>query len=158
MILHLVKCLGGGILDRGKWSVLRYAVLVLMLLACSFAQEQSEHCSGVGSFRVARFDDGERRIFVLGTSQEISTPGKARRVMRNLSKLVHECRPNWNATWAVSVFTDAKFVRYKDDPSLSTFVADGSWSRAYIAEYDRHSKTMTLMPASGKPRKFEGVP
>jgi hypothetical protein len=158
MILRLVKCPGGGILDRGKCSVLRCAVLIPMLLACSVAQQQSEHCNGAGSLRVARFDDGQRRIFVVGTSQEISTPGKAGRVVRKLSKLVHECRPNWNSTWVVSFFTDAKFVGYKDDPSLRTFVTDGSWSRAYIAEYDRHSGTMNLMPASGKPKHFEVVP
>jgi hypothetical protein len=45
-----------------------------------------------------------------------------------------------------SFFTDVKYVGYKTEPQLREYLEDGTWNRAYLAEYDAESERLTLAP------------
>ena len=92
--------------------------------------------------RLVRLDEPQRRLFVV-TTDAGETPLAAR--IRDLEACF--ALTEWAGRWSVSVFTDEALARYKDDPKVASAVADGRWARAYVAEYQAASKTITRDPA-----------
>jgi hypothetical protein len=138
------------------------AALALLFLLLSVpkavAQTHSETCKSDDSGSIVRIDERNERIFVVTTLDKINTVAKARKVLLALQKTLKECRSNWGNTWSVSFFSDAKHAGYKYDDSVKPFVRDGSWSRAYLGEYERVEGKLTLHPADPNRLKFLKVP
>ena len=88
----------------------------------------------------------------------INTVAKARKVLLSLQETLKQCRPKWGRTWSVSFFSDPTYAGYKHDDNMQPFVRDGSWSRAYLGEYERVEGKLTLHPADPKRLKFLKVP
>jgi hypothetical protein len=90
---------------------------------------------------IARVDEPQRRLFVVAPDAA-EDPIAAR---------IHDLEScfgftDWSGRWSLSVFTDAALARYKDDPQVEAAVKDGRWEKAYLAEYDAASKTLTRNP------------
>jgi hypothetical protein len=136
------------------------AIFVLLLFA--FAQsgwsEAGPACSGPPSARIIRIDDAQKRVFVNTTLRQINSAERAKKIIRSLESSIRECRPTWGQLWSASFFTDPRFAGYKDEPKLQAYVVRGEWSNAYVGEYDRSSKTLTVMPASGHARRLAVTP
>jgi hypothetical protein len=129
-------------------------VAALGLVASACGQQQDVTCLNSTQVRIVRVDDTQKRVFVITDLRQIGTAEQARDVLQELEDVLRKCRPSWEGSWSASFFKDAKFAGYKDEPQLQTFVADGSWTEAYVGEYERTSRTMTLMPATEMARKF----
>ena len=119
------------------------------------AQSQAPRCSDAAGARVVRFDDAGKRVFVSAQLKEIATARKARSFLQSLQQTVEKCRPSWDKDWSVSVFSEATYAGYKDEPELQEFVKDGRWGRAYVGEYDRTSRKLTLNPQD--PKKIKSL-
>ena len=89
---------------------------------------------------------------------QINTTAKARKLLLLLQASLKQCRPGWGRSWAVSFFSDAKYSGYKSDENMAAFVANGSWSKAYLAEYERQTHRLILYPAERERMKFLRVP
>ena len=90
---------------------------------------------------IARVDEPQRRLFVV-TSDAADGPIAAR--IRDLESCFGFT--DWSGRWSLSVYTDAALARYKDDPQVEAAVKDGSWAKAYLAEYEAASKKLTRNP------------
>jgi len=138
------------------------AALALLFLLVSVptavAQTHSETCKSDDSGSIVQIDERNERIFVVTSLDKINTVVKARKVLLALQKTLQECRSNWGNTWSVSFFSDAKHAGYKHDDSIKPFVRDGSWSRAYLGEYEHAEGKLTLHPADPNRLKFLKVP
>jgi len=124
-----------------------------MLPLATAAQSQAPPCGHAAGARVVRFDDAGKRVFVSAQLKEIATARTARSFFQSLQHTVEKCRPSWGKDWSVSVFSEATYAGYKDDPQLQEFVKDGRWSHAYVGEYDRTSQKLTLNPQDPKKMK-----
>ncbi len=58
----------------------------------------------------------------------------------------------------MSFFSNAKYAGYKSDENVAALVANGSWSKAYLAEYERQTQRLVLNPAERERIKFLRVP
>jgi hypothetical protein len=90
---------------------------------------------------IARVDEPQRRLFVVAPD---AAEGPIAARIRDLESCFGFT--DWSGRWSLSVFTDAALARYKDDPQVEAAVKDGRWSKAYLAEYDAASKTLTRNP------------
>src|SRR2546425_9165268 len=106
-------------------------------------------------------EDGIRDKLVTGVQtcalpiylKEIATTRRARSFFQSLQQTVEKCRSSWGKDWSVSIFSEAIYAGYKDEPQLEESVKDGRWSRAYVGEYDRTSQKLTLSPQDPKKMK-----
>lgn len=105
-----------------------------------------------------RIDDRNERIFVIAQVWQFNTPTKARKLLLPLQASLKQCRPDWGKTWAVSFFSNAKYAGYKSDENVAALVANGSWAKAYLAEYERLTQRLILYPAERDRIKFLRVP
>jgi hypothetical protein len=117
-----------------------------------------EACKSDDSAKIVRIDDRNERVFVIVKTDQINTTAKARKLLFPLQASLKQCRPNWGRTWAVSFFSDAKYAGYKSDENLAALVANGSWAKAYLGEYERQTQRLILNPAERERIKFLKVP
>jgi hypothetical protein len=117
-----------------------------------------EACKSDDSAKIVRIDDRNERVFVIVKTDQINTTAKARKLLFPLQASLKQCRPNWGRTWAVSFFSDAKYAGYKSDENLAALVANGSWAKAYLGEYERQTQKLILNPAERERIKFLKVP
>ncbi|HEV2197137.1 MAG TPA: hypothetical protein VGR55_16250 [Candidatus Acidoferrum sp.] len=54
----------------------------------------------------------------------------------------------------MSFFSDAKYAGYKSDDNMAALVANGSWAKAYLAEYERQTQRLILNPADKSRLRF----
>jgi len=121
-------------------------------------QAPSETCQSDESAKIVQIDERNERIFVVTSLDKINTVVKARKVLLALQGTLMQCRPQWGHTWSVSFFSDAKYAGYKHEANMQTFVRNGSWSRAYLGEYERVEGKLTLHPAGPQRMKFLKIP
>jgi hypothetical protein len=121
------------------------AVAVPNLAAC---QPPKQDCEARAlAAQVVRTDPRSRRLFVLSTERDLLEATTRARVLRDLESLVKGCQPAWGQDWAISFFSDATSVGYKDDEALSAQVASGQWARAYLGEFAMPERSLTVYPA-----------
>ena len=113
-----------------------------------------ESCKSDDSAKIVRIDDRNERIFVIAHGEQINTTTKARKLLLALQASLKQCRPGWGRTWAVSFFSDVKYAGYKSDDNIAALVANGSWARAYLGEYERQTQRLILNPAERERIKF----
>jgi len=99
---------------------------------------------------VVRVDENNKRLFV--TADELGSRSKASPVLRLMRAYVAKCRPGWGRRWSASFFTNRELAGYKDEQSPKV-LQDGSWAKAYLAEYENETDRLTLHPALPKERK-----
>ena len=58
----------------------------------------------------------------------------------------------------MSFFSEAKYAGYKSDENVAALVANGSWAKAYLGEYERQTQRLVLNPAERERIKFLRVP
>ena len=133
-------------------------VFLWVLMPAALGQAPSETCKSDDSAKIVQMDERNERAFVVTSPERINTVVKARRVLLFLQETLKQCRPNWGHMWSVSFFSDAKYAGYKHDDKMKPFVRDGSWSRAYLGEYERVEGKLTLHPADPNRLKFLKVP
>ena len=92
---------------------------------------------------IVRIDENNHRFFI--ANREI----KALDIKKKLNQ-IEKCFVNtpWQADWALSVFTEAKFAGYKDEKNIIPYHKDNRWATAYIVEYDHFTKSLTENPAT----------
>ena len=115
-------------------------------------------CKSDDSAKIVRIDDRNERIFVVVQEGQINTSAKARKLLLTLQVSLKQCRPDWGRAWAVSFFSDPKYAGYKSDENMAALVANGSWAKAFLAEYERQTQRLILNPAERERIKFLRVP
>jgi hypothetical protein len=148
-----VKILGP---RRQYWAAFALALLPFGTVVAQTTPEQS--CKSDESAKIVRIDDRNERVFIIVKIEQINTTVKARKLLFPLQASLKQCRPNWGRTWAVSFFSDAKYAGYKSDDNMAALVANGSWAKAYLGEYERQTQRLILNPAERERIKFLRVP
>jgi len=137
------------------------AAFALALLPASGIVAQTppqESCKSDDFAKIVRIDDRNERVFVIAKADQINTSAKARKLLLPLQASLRQCRPGWGRKWAVSLFSEAKYAGYKSDDNMAALVANGSWAKAYLAEYERQTQRLILNPAEREKIKFLRVP
>jgi hypothetical protein len=134
------------------------SVFLWMSIPAALGQAPSETCKSDDSAKIVQMDERNERAFVVTSLDKINTVAKARRLLSSLQGTLKQCRPDWGNMWSVSFFSDAKYAGYKHDDKMKPFVRDGTWSRAYLGEYERVEGKLTLHPADPNRLKFLKVP
>lgn len=143
----------------GKKLLATFAFVFLSVsIPAAVAQTPSETCKGDEAAKIVQVDERNERVFVVTSLDKINTAAKARKVLLSVQQTLKQCRPGWRNTWSASFFSDPKYAGYKHDDNMKPFVRNGSWSRAYLGEYERVEGKLTLHPADPKNLKFLKVP
>jgi hypothetical protein len=108
-------------------------------------------------FPVIRVDRLSKRLFLQGSEIGVASQAKIASYLRKLDRAIEDCEPSWKAGWPVSFFTNPKLAGYKTDTALSEAVENGDWGRAYVAEYDRSTKVLTIFPLDSQNRQTRQV-
>ena len=146
-------------METSKKGWIAVALVFLSVPAVVGQAPPEEGCkSDDSAARIVRIDDRNERVFLIAQPDEINTVTKARKVLLPLQGSLKQCRPGWGKSWAVSFFTDPKYAGYKSDYQLQVFVRNGSWSKAYLAEYERQTQRLVLNPADRPRIRFLKVP
>ena len=138
------------------WAAFALAFLFAGRIVAQTPPEQS--CKSDDSAKIVRIDDRNERIFVIAQESQINTSAKARNLLLLLQASLKQCRPAWGKTWAVSFFSNARYAGYKSDENVAALVANGSWAKAYLGEYERLTQRLILNPAEHERIKFLRVP
>ncbi|OLB32001.1 MAG: hypothetical protein DMG41_12305 [Acidobacteria bacterium] len=133
-------------------------LFLLVSVPTADPQTPSETCKSDDAANIVQMDERNERVFAVTSLDRINTVAKARKVLLSLQKTLKQCRPTWGNTWSVSFFSDRKYAGYKHDDNMKPFVRDGSWSRAYLGEYERVEGKLSLHPADPNRLKFLKVP
>ncbi|BFM15605.1 hypothetical protein R50073_17880 [Maricurvus nonylphenolicus] len=90
---------------------------------------------------MSRIDERNSRVFV------ITSPATFE--LQNQLKTADACLRNlhWPTDRSITVFSEAKYVGYKDEEHISPLHKDNQWSKAYLAEYFGASDKFIRMPA-----------
>lgn len=138
-----------------------WAAFALAFLSAGTAVAQTTpepNCKSDDAAKIVRIDDRNERIFVIAQLWQFNTTAKARKLLLPLQASLKQCRPDWGKTWAVSFFSNAKYAGYKSDENVAALVANGTWAKAYLAEYERLTQRLILYPAERDRIKFLRVP
>ena len=138
------------------WAAFALAFLWAGRVVAQTAPDQS--CKSDDSAKIVRIDDRNERIFVIARVEQIDTTAKARKLLLPLQASLKQCRPGWGKSWSASFFSDAKHAGYKSDENMAALVANGSWAKAYLGEYERQTQRLILNPAEHDRIKFLRVP
>lgn len=141
---------------RQYWAAFALALLCVGSVVAQTPSEQS--CKSDDSAKIVRIDDRNERIFVVTKIDQVNTTAKARKLLIPLQASLKQCRPSWGRTWAVSFFSDPKYAGYKSDEKIAALVANGSWGKAYLGEYERQTQRLILNPAERDKIRFLRVP
>ena len=133
-------------------------VFLLVSIPTTVGQARAETCKSDDAAKIVQIDERNERAFVVTSPDKINTVTKARKVLLAVQETLKQCRPKWGNTWSVSFFSDPKYAGYKHEDNMKPFVRDGSWSSAYLGEYERVEGKLTLHPADPKRIKFLKVP
>jgi hypothetical protein len=141
---------------RASWShglqiALGLFLVTLVVSDPSVAQDSATACRSEFG-QIVRFDDSAKRAFVVSAGLE--TRAAAKRSIRTLEMAIRHCRPEWENAWNASFFSRPKYAGYKTDAVVQKYVEDGTWGKAYLAEYDASSKRLTMWPL-GNVRHFQ---
>jgi hypothetical protein len=117
-----------------------------------YKEVRNPPCEQPGLFmnEVVRVDENNKRLFV--TAYGLGSRSKASPVLRLMRAYVAKCHPGWGRRWSASFFTNRELAGYKDEQSPKV-LQDGSWAKAYLAEYENETDRLTLHPALPKERK-----
>lgn len=141
---------------KAYFAAFALAFLFVGRIAAQTPPEQG--CKSDDLAKIVRIDDRNERIFVIAQESQINTTARARKLLLLLQASLKQCRPGWGETWAVSFFTDPKYAGYKSDENVAALVANGTWARAYLGEYERLTQRLILNPAQRDRIKFLRVP
>jgi hypothetical protein len=122
---------------------------ILLTVRSLFAQSNCNHPSNV-----VRVDDENKRIFAIGSGNQIATPTKARAFLKPLAKYVSKCQPSWVADWNVSIFTEPTLALYKTEIENRSLNDTQNWASSYIGEYNSRDQNLVLHPLSPKNKKW----
>jgi hypothetical protein len=103
---------------------------------------------------VARIDLQAKRLFALGTEDQIATPTDARGFLKPLANYVLRCQSRWANEWSISIFTERGFALYKTEIQNPVPNAAQKWADSYIGEYSRRDQKLVLHPLSPKDKKW----
>jgi hypothetical protein len=67
-------------------------------------------------------------------------------LLEDAASYVVRCRGGWSKNWSVSVFEEVKYAGYKNDESIRPYWEDGSWHKAYLAEYAHQESLLVRYP------------
>ena len=125
------------------------------LTPCGFAKAQPNSqgprntdaefkCSLPKDFRFIRVDTQGKRLFLEGTEANVASRRKVDSFLKGLDKAIGDCMPSWRGSWSASFFSDPELAGYKTEFSEGAEL--GSWAMAYVAEYDRSTEILTVLP------------
>lgn len=103
-------------------------------------------CVQYNGLSIVHVDDRNERLFVIATSETVTNSYEVRSLLHGAKDFVARCKKSWSQSWAVSIFSEAKYAGYKDETQIRQFVVDGTWEKGYLAEYDNHSHVLILFP------------
>lgn len=140
----MAALLGAGSLNSSMNRLVLLA-LAVTLTSCAFgAGEESQiECakSAIGADSLVRVDEPQKRFFVAGYAGEA-------KVAKELVASVRRCLQGhaWDGEWALSLFAERQLAGYKDEPAIIPFHQGDRWANGYLAEYDDHTRALTLFP------------
>jgi hypothetical protein len=126
-------------------SILKYSfvsVLLILIVALS-ARAQTKQFVGMN---VSKIDESNHRIFVAPSTAFLTTLKTTKEYLARLSADISRQYPEWGSKWEVSFFSEPRYATYKDDEQVEQAVHDGTWSNAYLAEYDNSTKIIVTAP------------
>ena len=124
-------------------------LLTLGMASPSLAQGNCHQPSNV-----ARIDTRSKRLFAIGSENEIQTPAKALTFLKPLAKYISSCQSGWKKDWSVSIFADRKFAQYKTEIGSPNPQETREWADAYLGEYSRGNQRLELHPLSPRAKKW----
>jgi len=139
-------------------------VAAFALTPCGFSETRSNgqnprktntefKCSLPEDFRFIRVDTQNKRLFLEGTEAKVASRRKVDSFLKRIDKAIADCVPSWRGSWSASFFSDPKLAGYKTEFSESI----GSWGKAYVAEYDRNTQILTVLPLEKTKRRTRPV-
>jgi len=137
---------GGGILNNLIIKV-AFTTFILSISTTSCAattnSASTKKCvEKVLGVDVVRVDDRNHRFFIASKKIDASA------IKGNIAGL-EECfkSTEWQQDWSLSVFTEAKYAGYKDEPNIIQYHKNNLWAKAYLLEYDHANKSLIKNPA-----------
>lgn len=134
------------------WSTSTALLLTLFINSPLLAQHQCEQPSNV-----TRLDSRSKRLFAIGSENDIKTAANARGFLKSLANYISRCQSGWEKDWNVSIFADRRFAAYKTELESRSPHDTREWADAYIGEYSRSDQKLTLHPMSAKAKKWMRV-
>jgi hypothetical protein len=108
-------------------------------------------------FPLVKADRQGKRLFLEASENAVRSQATVAAYLIKLGRVLRDCEPSWNDNWSASFFLDPKLAGYKTDTSLAPTVENGDWGKAYIAEYDRVTQTLTIFPLDPQKRQTRKV-
>jgi len=103
---------------------------------------------------VVRLDPSNKRLFAVGTDDQISTSGRARTFLKPIADYVSTCQSNWIGDWKVSIFTEPRFAVYKTELDNQDSGDPRPWAHSYIGEYNSRGQRLVIHPLFPQKKKW----
>lgn len=130
------------------WGTSTTLILTLLVASPLLAQANCDRPSNV-----ALLDSRNKRLFAIGSENDIQTAAHARVFLKPLANYISSCQSGWEKDWSVSIFADRKFVQCKTELGSPNPQAAQEWANAYIGEYTRRNERLLQHPLSPKAKK-----
>jgi hypothetical protein len=120
-----------------------FKAAIVLLIATSALGAERVIDSGLN---VHHIDSKNHRFFVVPSTDIVSSPQSVKAYISKLSGEVMRLYHDWGSHWVVSFFAEAQYATYKDDEQVLESVKDGTWAKAYLAEYNHEKRQITIAP------------
>ena len=132
----------------------RWSLNLFLLWGLSFpTNDLTAECSFPQDFHVVKSDNTSKRLFIEATEAQVASIKKMASFLQRLDRIIEHCEPSWKGKWSASFFSDPKLAGYKTESALSPAVESGDWGKAYVAEYDRKTEILTILPLDSAKRR-----
>ncbi len=125
------------------------ALLILIISVSAIAQIEPSV-----TMNISRIDARSHRVFVAPSTEILTSMKSTKEYISRLSVEIGRQYPEWSSQWIVSFFSDPRYATYKDE-QVQVAVEDGTWVKAYLAEYDNTTKIIVMAPLD--PAKMKKV-
>ncbi len=85
-------------------------------------------------------------LFLLTTESVISDLKRVQSLLLQVDDYVRQCRPMWTNSWAVSFFTEEKYVGFLREEENEHYFEKGLWQQANIGQYSSQIRTLFRFP------------
>lgn len=85
-------------------------------------------------------------LFLLTTEPVMSDLKRVQSLLLQVDDYVRQCRPMWTNSWAVSFFTEEKYVGFLREEENVHYFEKGLWQQANIGQYSSQIRTLFRFP------------
>ncbi len=93
-----------------------------------------------------KIPNGHQVLFLLTPESVMVDLPKVQALLYEVNDYVQQCQPSWTNSWAVSFFTEERYVGFLSDGENKSLFKQGIWQQVNVGQYASQIRTLFRFP------------